>query len=130
MDTSKEYIEMCQKATEIQLLFPGTSERYDVGNPILWLVINKDTTPISSNNIWLPRQEELQKLVDLKKNGYSFTTGLGILWNDEIGYSKEEEKEMSYYENFDSFEKQWLAFVMKEKYNKVWNAETKNWEIN
>jgi hypothetical protein len=30
---------------------------------------------------------------------------------------------------FDSMEQLWLAFVMKEKYNKQWNFETKEWEV-
>ena len=78
MDTSEEYIKMCQKATEVQALCEADVE-------------------IESPSIWLPRQDQLQGMVE-------YTVGVN---------------------KFNSMEQLWLAFVMSEKYNKKWDG--KDW---
>jgi len=82
--------------------------------------------------IWLPRQDQLQGMIyeDIVDNcektthwelkQYYFEMLLDAhklyLWYQDEGYD---------YNHFDSMEQLWLAFVMKEKFNKVWNGEGK-----
>jgi len=121
MDTSKEYIKMCEKAVEIQ------HEELLKGD---YVVINEKTELIADTMhyspaeldtaIWLPRQDQLQEMVMDKFKGSSlysmidefdwFCSESGLVFTD-------------YAEQFTSMEQLWLAFVMKEKYNKTWNGE-------
>jgi hypothetical protein len=97
MDTSETYVNMCEKAVEIQELSPS-SEMKNWWSP-------KDP------GIWLPRQDQLQEMVGEKiENNYSITKRFlrFIPGNPES-----------------SMEQLWLAFVMKEKFNKTWDGE--NW---
>jgi len=70
--------------------------------------------------IWLPRQDQLQEMVapkeDVQHLLLHFYNRVGALFN---------EKDKPWLQ-FKSFEQLWLAFVMKEKYNKIWNG--KDWE--
>lgn len=126
MDTSKEYIEMCEKAYDLQ-------EKHNFSYKGDWFHHIKDIILVCNADVkmkpgtWLPRQDQLQKMVDLKKIGYTFEEGFAILWDKDFGYMEDDEKEISYYKNFDSFEKKWLAFVMREKHNKIWDNEGKCW---
>ena len=133
MDTSKEYIEMCEKAVEIQKSWKHTAGDYFIYYNGEWVLINKDTKKkkwkketgyyifgmvglIEGNlNIWLPRQDQLQEMV----NEPQFLLGEKFHRFVYIKYGV-------YCANFNSFEQLWLAFVMKEKYNKTWNNN--NWE--
>jgi len=56
--------------------------------------------------IWLPRQDQLQEMVK-----YQFYSLLELCW----GFAQSKNGW-----GFDSMEQLWLAFVMKEKYGKVW----------
>lgn len=139
MDISKEYIEMCEKAHEIQqnrdfqngdfMFIFKTNNNYVTLGVGIYSECDDGYYSIEDtiNTVWLPRQDQLQEILD-KTDSYSFTIGLGCLWDDGVGYSKSDEEEMTYYEGFNSFEKKWLAYVMKEKFNKVWNINIKNWE--
>lgn len=63
--------------------------------------------------VWLPRQDELQDMMGIE----SIPTLLSQF--NEFVF-----KNVSYVSQFiDSLEKTWLAFVMKEKYNKVWSGK-------
>jgi len=135
MDKSKEYILMCEKAVEIQELWnpdnadcvkgdfvgyikESTKEAEYLDNT--WkrqFSISRFCTNTESYGkyawylkeelIWLPRQDQLQEMI---KDKYE---SLYDLW-DAFGY---------FFVNNDSyFEQGWLMFVMKEKYNKVWNG--------
>ena len=56
--------------------------------------------------VWLPRQDQLQEMCENKGEDFfifAFRSGSHPL--------------------LDTYEKLWLAFVMKEKYGKVWNGE-------
>jgi len=121
MDTSKEYIEMCEKAVEVQRLKykedfgPNIASqwKFDIGK-----------------TVWLPRQDQLQEMVKdklcrrnstsycLVKHGYDvwFARNVGALLDSFID---------SLDWNPASMEQLWLAFVMKEEHGKTWNGE--NW---
>lgn len=132
MDTSKEYILMCEKADEIQYLRPLDSEfqegdfygyydehhhyegTYPDGKHIAdWTsgIAYDDGEyglPYKSEGYsWLPRQDQLQDMVtdypnDIKMRRF-------YEW---------------YQDNyFPTYEQDWLAFVMKERWNKTWDGK-------
>jgi len=69
------------------------------------------------NALWLPRQDQLQKMV--KEDG---ETDLEILADFSYGMIEFSSKYGGTLK-FTSMEQLWLAFVMKEKYNKTWDGE-------
>ena len=131
MDTSKQYILMCEKAKEIQELH--TNNNLEAGN----VYVSKyyfDYKVLNDNDIaevyyddgyncgdrnyryycWLPRQDQLQ---DILKDTH---------WT-VYGYFEQITKFMSDSGSMDwSWEQVWLGFAMKEKYNKIWNGT--DWE--
>lgn len=101
MDTSETYVKMCEKAEEIQ----KQKQLFDVED-------------FYYDNTWLPRQDQLQEMVLKPANTridsiYRYISFLGIF--------------MATCLLFDSLEKYQLAFVMKEKYGKIWNGG--EWQI-
>jgi len=111
MDTTKKNILMCEKAVEVQKLRPRPGSD-DIPN------IHVSGTP----NIWLPRQDQLQGMViDLPRiknfNGllpeiYQFACNTTIAIKNNVNPDW-------------SMEQLWLAFVMKEKFKKIWDG--KDW---
>ena len=69
---------------------------------------------------WLPRQDQLQEMVKEKSDVYPWTLNRRF-WKWSHGFY---EHEIAGYYN--SFEKLWLAFVMSQRYGKVWDGE--KWE--
>lgn len=94
-------------------------EKYSYAKPKLFDIL---VPPFALERfIWLPRQDQLQELVIHRghphhldnlitsfDNWYFYGRGM-------LGQDKEED--------FPSMEQLWLAFVMKEKYNKTWDGE-------
>jgi len=139
MDTNKEYIKMCEKAEEIQDSYPdyglvcegrnifyerkieGVKYCDDNNEPYFY---SKYRQLKLVNNIWLPRQDQLQDMIANKFVDYvrdiKFNSTLSLMYN--FWKFVDDECEDSF-----SIERAWLAFVMKEKYNKIWNG--KEWEI-
>ena len=113
MDTSAEYVKMCEKAHEIQATKP------EVIRPVDFWGIWNGCYP----HVWLPRQDQLQEMV--KRQGVFHTKAIQIEWihfRDWI----ENFIERPTVQNFQqSWEQLWLAFVMKEKFNKTWDGQ--NW---
>lgn len=150
MDVSEKYIEMCEKATEIQEMW-----QYDDGDFYLhrfttrnveedrfkWM-IGKEivmTMCISCNirdsygdqyvseynpkgeNIWLPRQDQLQEIVfEGETFGSHVATAMFKLLSDYL--HRITNPKCEYWHDFESLEQLWLAFTMKERYDKVWNG--------
>ncbi len=135
MDILETYIKQCEKATEIQ------EAKRDINTPgDIWAHPKLEDTELGYSvvilgsvydrlgyryptSVWLPRQEDLQKMVgtyEVCKNTI-FSAGYGD--NEYSGYW---DMDASYWDKFTSMEQLWLAYVMKEKYGKVWqNGE---WE--
>ncbi|HDZ27964.1 hypothetical protein LCGC14_0399190 [marine sediment metagenome] len=137
MDTSKEYVKMCDKAEEIQnnkwlklKCFYGGKYPWNEGD----MFFSKDKVYVYNDcslsegfidpqaydrkGVWLPRQDQLQEMLPKRYATIHAKIGHFGKWlrdNDE------------YLENAfcgnESMEQLWLAFVMKEKYNKIWNGE-------
>ena len=128
MDTSEKYVKMCSEATEIQ-----NETKLDDGD--ICQCINKgdyychcgkvevfnllyssnDRMFAKFNFIWLPRQDQLQEMIE--KEGKVVNKLITLIHRF---YCENET-------DYDSFEQLWLAFVMKEKYNKQWNKEKLQW---
>ena len=122
---TKNYIKMCEKAEEIQKAWkPEKGDLYAVivhGKPMEIVDIYIDGfpllpekfSPLSALYIWLPTQEQLQE----------------ILWQDldeyEYWISKLHDFILDLPFEEMTMNELWLAFVMHEKYNKVWNG--KDW---
>jgi len=142
MDTSKQYILMCEKAEEIQPLFKCLGDIVSWDNGRVFLVVkcypdsvngirikeweNEEEIDLASNTtILLPRQDQLQGMV-----GYSnytpnkYKNPASDLIKLVIEFKLEKNK--SHYFEHNSMEQLWLAFVMKEKYGKIWKG--KDWE--
>lgn len=125
MDTSKEYIWMCQQAKEIQEKYSATEGDYLIYTDKpgeVWIFPNdlriREGT-FDWELIWLPRQDQLQDMFgryeygDHIYNMYRWTRARiphGHITNE-------------YARSMKSMEQLWFAFIMGKKYNKVWNGE-------
>lgn len=129
MDTSKQYIEMCYTKEIQELSQRETGDYYyqikDDGETckgifICWNGYKPNAGYHNWNNdwyfpencIWLPTQAQLQKMLDCET--YELldmcSESDGIMWQALHDYAN-------------SMEQLWLAFVMKEKYQKTWNGK-------
>jgi len=131
------YIKMCEASEEIQKLQPHIlTSTHLKGNIFIctdkesanyfWRieVFNELPDDVGSpcyshtRNIWLPTQEQLQEMI--LNHGHPGYDNGGILFGIMKFADDNKLGEISMNEL-------WLAFVMKEKYNKVWTGE--KWEL-
>jgi len=130
VDTSKEYIEMCWEATEIQDIWKN---RCPVPKYIFDRNYFCNSTTHKSTFTWLPRQDQLQYMLDASVHivldiFHSFVfpeSDYGEIYPDSIQEKTVNEKEKYVNQFIESYEQLWLAFVMYEKYGKKWNG--KDW---
>lgn len=146
MDVSEQYIKMCERAAEIQALWkpdtgdyvfckvevePGKEREVDIlsgdaeagyrghdrGSCPGYITIGySGKRDFQADHIWLPRQDQSQDMV-----GYSVGT-LVVAFREWCETARPVHADMKSQINL-TMEQLWLAFVMKEKYNKVWNGE-------
>jgi hypothetical protein len=129
MDTSREYIKMCEKAEEVQKEWQPQIGDFVMPNYLAivreWNDALASLSPLKLSNgwypkmemIWLPSQDQLQKMI---VNDYSYS-GLFFalhVFADDSSYT-ETRKNV----NLRSPEQITLALVMEKKYNKIWNGE-------
>ena len=124
-------IKMCEKAEEIQ-----KGHKWQEGDyyytPIVngyggrtYIACNGCNSEFGSfpdnNSIWLPRQGQLQKMVEdlffdyVGDDDHKEPDPIGMLYSF-YKFSEAQPRLMF------SMGQNWLAFVMKEKYNKVWDG--------
>lgn len=121
MDTSKQYIKMCEKAEEIQDLWINRragdfcSTRWARVTRIVGFHCNF-SQPVEKNYTFLPRQDQLQNMVIGRLNAGQ----LSMIFED---WRQENIPNLN---NNYSMEQLWLCYVMFKKYGKTWNGET--WE--
>lgn len=137
MDTSKEYIKMCERAgirglwqpkegdfiykiDDLSILTHHDCCMGDYCESPEWNIANKTEDIIKDSDlVWLPRQDQLQEIYGkvhyaFIKNFWDYVENGEQLWRGEpvmcrvVG---------------DSLEQQALMFVMKAKFNKIWNGE-------
>ena len=119
MDTSETYIKMCAKAEKIQQgwgLFDGDFIYYtDVWKQFSGVSVYPAINQFRSTYIWLPRQDQLQEMLKVKGVPIPSVAWVGYLLcllQYDVGLK------------CTSMEQLWLAFVMRERFGKVWNGET------
>lgn len=133
MDTSPEYIKMCEKAVEVQT--PEMHDHSSNGNfyafntsPPTWWVICDSCLPWSEKAVWLPRQDQLQAMVqfdleqqDLRYNGnYRLASRFADFIACDNGALDSIDTRKS------SMEQLWLVYVMAWCYQKRWTGS--DWE--
>ncbi len=139
MDDTLTYINMCEKS-EIQkdwkpkdgdFVWHGDEgeeafghHEYPVEGRIV-ILSDIETEAWWHNWLWLPRQDDLQGMIDrsiLNETSLALAKRFGKWLEDNsfIGSCLTEIVRKN------SMEQLWLAFVMKEKYNKTWNG--KDWK--
>ena len=120
MDTSETYIKMCEQADILQQNSDHYPEDGDffahpqrVIEPIVFIddYWDREHFPIQ-HMVWLPRQDQLQAMLRGKGECAGFDVCVRFhnwskknIYPDKYRYSMEQ---------------LWLAFAMKEKFNKVW----------
>ncbi len=122
MDISETYIKMCEKAEEIQEVRHDGFEEGDCAYSMnddgyTWLGSSHDSYKRWEDDIWLPRQDQLQEMIG------DFNKCLGMLHDFQCPEVNAYQQE--WFEYCQSMEQLWLAFIMHENYNKVWDKE--NW---
>lgn len=156
MDCGSTYIKMCEKAVEIQRkwLLHDTEGDYAVPTKTIknyhgfWdleagevCVVGNDgvydlniATPEDIEDtgaIWLPRQDQLQAM--LTKERQNWDDVLFLFWkfcsfDNSGGIGKRENLfNQPFVDSFGSMEQLWLAFVMKECFNRIWVQN--EWQI-
>ncbi len=121
MDESSPYIKMCESAKVIQKQWKPefgdffVSMSLGLTSPCQSIVsdLEKKASYLKTiKAVRLPRQDQLQEMVIEK---YATPWDLAIAFSNVLMADK-----TSYFDNFDSMEKLWLAFVLLEKYKKKW----------
>jgi len=114
MDTSKKYIEMCERAEKIQKEWkPDNGDFYmykPTGNQSIISLENQLFE--TEHDVWLPRQDQLQEMLSDNFDSIHDMFGEFTCWIYDLQTTAEQ---------------LWLAFVMSEKYNKVWSTTKKDW---
>jgi len=123
MDTSETFIKQCEKAEEIQGAWKHSKRNSGdwyhhrrMGRA--YVVSELDQEDIDC--LWLPRQDQLQEIYrqyDKTVSIWGMVSRLKdfIYGVDDNDFTREAEL-------FTSMEQLWLAFVMKEKYQKTWDG--------
>lgn len=112
MDTSVEYIKMCDCEEIRGKWAKEKGDFYSAGGSIR--VLFTDAFYNNGKEIWLPRQDQLQEMVE--KPTLKIESSLEYLFSFFINNLT----------NYKTWEQSWLAFFMKEKHSKIWVEN--NWE--
>lgn len=146
MDTTNRYAVMCLQAGEIQAMWQPQQcdffiDRADCEENIgfctpaagMIQVVNfyydesagerfeEERREVKDQSIWLPRQDQLQVFIepDREKVHNVLPRVLEALYFDYSAHATVSAPSLFY-----SMEQLWLAFVMRERFGKVWNEET------
>jgi hypothetical protein len=145
MDATNRYAFMCQKALEIQNLwvpkqcdfiinYEDLEEGLSFCRPAenIVQVVNmyyveqdgdnylQECEDLKEQALWMPRQDQLQKIIE-PDNAMVSSIMRKVIETEYHDYSRN--AMVSAPELFYSMEQLWLGYVMKGKYNKVWNEE-------
>ena len=136
MDTTEQYVKMNEKAVEIQVhnYADGDFVAYIRGRDgWVWasngepqVEVYYDFHRFNTDKIeycWLPRQDQLQEMLPFgpPSQVHMMEDFMDSNYSSEIVGGVTEYKTAE--QVFETWDQLWLAFVMKEKYNKVWNGE-------
>ena len=112
MDTSKEYIKMCD-CPEIQEQMENFEEGFK----------NENSAFCGTNLVWLPRQDQIQEMMfkNNPRDVCGLATGLANFMQGQQRFYKSGRVKKLY--PVGSMEQLWLAFYMSEKHQKFWSKE-------
>ena len=137
MDTTPLYLEMCEKAVEVQKVWiPAIGDWYTknlsesetdssddpefgVYIRLVRVIASKvgDLLPALNTAFWLPRQDQLQEMVEIRVpeplEGIRYYYALSDFMRTI---------EAQYVLSMKSMEQLWLALVMDQKHGKFWNG--------
>ena len=115
---------MCKKAKEIQKLRTPKDGDFALFDDEITIIYNCGIGTWSRGYTWLPRQDQLQGIWLDEFNNLTIEDLIGHfnLWIEELPIRRSPN-----YLKW-SMEQLWLAFVMKEKYQKTWDG--KDWVEN
>lgn len=138
MDT---YIKMCEEAEEIQKLFNPEGHNHLYASGCIFTDWDRDAkkydkyTEYGHQFIclrdgylwhcnWIPTEEQLQKIAMELPSLQGRV--MQPFWElvDQFNYFIFGDETRKYVSQFNSFKEFWLAFVMKEKYHKIWGGKT------
>ena len=112
MDTTPKYIKMCD-CPEIQRQLPRQED--EIGRKYVDGINYTLKYSIKSRTIvWLPRQDQLQERIKYDS--------LWIMLADFKRFAQPMDNH-----GIKSMEQLWLAFIMKEKFNKIWDDKEEIW---
>ena len=119
------YIKMCEQAEEIQEAWkqnPGDIYIYkkDIDIGLYYYVTEYKK---HNNAVWLPTQEQLQEIIKPTLETDDFE--LVELFFDFVYGEDSQPNQIN--SPIKLMNEMWLAFVMHEKYNKIWTGE--KWEV-
>lgn len=129
MDTSEEYVKMCENADEIQSSSNGFDDRLFVGiekkgihKHTMYFYSYTEDIPDGCVTVWLPRQDQLQDMIIANRTIISNPINLFkvlVYWlSDTEALDFDPDGLLS----FDTMEKMWLAYYMKTCHHKMWNG--------
>jgi len=155
MDTTPKYIKQCEKAEEIQRLwekqdgdyyYEELKEKqtggYKQGTHIFcygcqYEMSSHQITKNTEKFIWLPTQDQLQKMIEYNFSEQGFSSGWGFAYThiDDMfcAFWEWREKEIKAQgrgrlpDESITAEQLWLAFVMHEKFDTHWDNEKEEW---
>jgi len=154
MDTTKKYTRMCEKAKEVQEEWIGMPKEKRYGTLIRYRtflgILAPNNEPIEFEGLAAVIAETLAFKTWLKEGETLIVTAAELEPYDDRGtplFRQDQLQEMVIYKDFEdlllklenwyiyikgrdkytSMEQLWLAFVMWEKYRKVWNEEKEEW---
>ncbi len=133
MDETRIYAKMCIKAVKLQEEHDFEKGDYILCEPpgdvlrapIHALCIHPETH-WKGHDICLFRQDQLQEMIQENPSPKLLVQFIYFLGWDGATFSKHGYP-MTKPPEFTSLEQLWLAFVMKEKYNKVWDSTKGDW---
>lgn len=119
---------MCEQAEEIQRAWlPIIGDLCIHNHNIQWLLrFKKDIDRIDKNiDKWLPTQEQLQEMINW--DSVIQKSQCNQMWKKNYREGVMLVELIDFYRmainRQNDFNEVWLAFVMKEKYNKIWTGE-------
>lgn len=118
MDKSEQYIKMCERAGEIQAL----ARKLPIGHfPHSVYFYNNQFIQLNALavGVWLPNQSQLQEMV-FGKGNWLYGTGACGQAQYLIDFVNSPAE-------YWTMEQLWMAFVMREKYGKVWDSTKEDW---
>ena len=123
MDTSKQYIKMCD-CPEIQGQKPkGNEFTISYKNPDIWIE-HEGSFLYAKHDIWLPRQDQIQEMLPLYDHPSTLAVFFGVFCaNKEMYEGVYAKKGYGFVDKFISMEQLWLAFYMYEKHKKTWDGK-------